>query len=240
MATLAAPPDRASEAVALPSTNGRVAQIRRFLGLKGHGDTQSHQLSDATNVLDLLTEQGAIQDGHFEYESGRHGRHYVEKFRLLERPKIGAGLCQQIADEFKDLAPEVVAGPTTGGLLLAYETARALGNEVLAYFAEPNSAHDGRVFGRGFEFQLGQPTLIVDDVLTTGRSLRDTIEAVRAKGGKPIGVGVIVDRTNGAKAPDGELDGLPFFACLSIDIPSYPPGPDECPLCAEDVPLTVT
>lgn len=238
MTTLAAPPGRARGAAALPPPNGKMAQIRQLLRLRGHRDVLGHQPSDVEGVRELLAQHGAIQEGHFKYESGRHGEHYVEKFRLLERPQISERLCSQIAEQFEWLCPEVVAGPTTGGLLLAYETARALGDEVLAFFAEPSPSGDGRLFGRGFSFVPDQPVLIVDDVLTTGGSVRDTIDAVRAGGGRPIGVGVVVDRTNGTAAPDGRLDGIPFYACTRLEVPSYAPG--ECPLCVKGIELTET
>ena len=189
----------------------------------------------AESALASLREVGAVLEGHFQYASGRHGPLYVEKFRLLERPEVTARLCAQIAQRFADEQIELVVGPTTGGILLAHETARALGAPM--FFAERGD-HGGRVFERGFKFRPGQRTLVVDDVLTTGGSLRDTIEAVRAAGGEPVGVGIIVDRTNGAAAPDGKLDGLPFFACIALDVPSYPAA--ECPLCAKGVPLTLT
>jgi orotate phosphoribosyltransferase len=91
----------------------------------------------------------------------------------------------------------------------------------------------GRAFGRGFRVEPGEKTLIVDDVLTTGGSVREVIDAVRAAGGEPIGVAVLVDRT-GAKADFG----LPFFACMSLDVASY--APDECPLCRAGVPINET
>ena len=192
-------------------------------------------MSDAEAALASLREVGAVLDGHFQYASGRHGPLYVEKFRLFERPEATAQLCAQIAAHFCDRQIELVVGPTTGGILLAHETARGLGAPM--FFAE-RGEQGGRVFERGFMFRPGQRTLVVDDVLTTGGSLRETIEAVRRSGGEPVGVGVIVDRTNGAAAPDGQFDGIPFYACIALDVPSYAPG--ECPLCAEGVELTET
>lgn len=192
-------------------------------------------MSDAEAALASLREVGAVLDGHFQYASGRHGPLYVEKFRLFERPEATAQLCAQIAAHFNDRQIELVVGPTTGGILLAHETARSLGAPM--FFAE-RGEQGGRVFERGFTFRPGQRTLVVDDVLTTGGSLRETIEAVRRSGGEPVGVGVIVDRTNGAAAPDGRLDGLPFYACIALNVPSY--APNECPLCDEDVELTET
>lgn len=188
---------------------------------------------DPSENLAALQRLGAVLDGHFRYTSGRHGARYIEKFRLLEHPDITAQLCQQIADHFRPHQIDLVAGPTTGGILLAHETAKALGTR--SFFAESNP-DDTRYFGRGFTFEQDQPTLIVDDVLTTGGSIRHTIDAVRHAGGKPVGVGVVVDRTNGA----ANFDDLPFYACLSLDVPSWEPGPDTCPLCADNIPLIET
>ena len=177
----------------------------------------------------LLREVGALMDGHFLLSSRRHSPIYVEKFRLLERPEATERLCRLIADRFRDDEPELVAGPTTGGVILSYEVARLL--RLRGIFAE--KADGGRAFQRGFEVRPGERTLIVDDVLTTGGSIREVIEAVRRAGGAAIGVGVLVDRSG------GRTDfGLPFFACLELDLPTYEAG--ACPLCDDDTPLTVT
>ena len=185
------------------------------------------------DAISLLQDAGAVLNGHFQYTSGRHGDRYIEKFRLLEQPNVTAQLCGQIAAHFRDQEPQIVVGPTTGGILLAHETAKQLGPGVRAYFAESHE-HGGRFIGRGFQIRPNQPTLVVDDVLTTGGSIRDTLHAVRALGGQPIGVGLIVDRTNGATS----FDDLPLFACLSIEVASYPA--DACALCEANVPLTIT
>ena len=186
-----------------------------------------------TDALQLLEEAGAVLKGHFQYASGRHGDTYIEKFRLLEKPRVTEALCAQLADHFRKLKPEIVVGPTTGGILLAHETAKHLGDGINAYFAERHEG-GGRYIGRGFAVEPGQTVLVVDDVLTTGGSVRDTLEAVVESGGTPIGVGLVVDRTNGATS-FGELE---TFACLKIDVASYDPA--ACALCVEGVELTVT
>jgi orotate phosphoribosyltransferase len=149
-----------------------------------------------------------------------------------------------IARWARALEPQTVAGPTTGGIIVSYETARLLGTR--AIFAEPvacagptTGAEGGREFRRGFTLAPGERVLVVDDVLTTGGSIRGVLDAVRRAGAQPVGVAVLVDRSGG---PSREGDfGLPFFACLSFqegDLPVYEPA--ACPLCAQGVPLTVT
>ena len=191
-------------------------------------------MSDAgSDAMSLLEEAGAVLKGHFQYASGRHGDTYIEKFRLLEKPHVTEALCRQLSEHFRPLNPELVVGPTTGGILLAHETAKHLGESIKAYFAE-RKEDGGRYLGRGFSIEPGQSVLVVDDVLTTGGSVRDTLDAVIEAGGKPMGVGLVVDRTNGATG-FGELE---TFACLAIDVASY--DPDDCELCEAAVELTVT
>lgn len=169
-------------------------------------------------------------EGHFQLSSGRHSGLYVEKFRLLERPPQTEALCRMIAEWAPSVSPEIVAGPTTGGLLISYEVARHLGT--LSIFAE-SSDSGGRSFQRGFNIAPGQRVLVVDDVLTTGGSITDVLTAVRDLGGEPVGVAVLIDRSG------GKIDfGVPLFACLKLDLPTY--APDECPLCDQGVPLTIT
>ncbi len=184
----------------------------------------------AAEAEQLLREAGAILEGHFQLASGKHSARYVEKFRLLERPVQTEALCRMIADWARALSPGVVAGPTTGGIIISYETARLLG--LRSIFAEKGE-EGGREFGRGFEIGAGERVLVVDDVLTTGGSIRDVIEAVQERGGEVAGVAVLVDRAA------GRTDfGAPFFACLQLDIPAHEPA--DCPLCRDGVPLQVT
>ncbi len=155
---------------------------------------------------------------------------YVEKFRLLEYPAQTEAMCRMIAEWAKPLAPTLVAGPTTGGILISYEVARALGLRSIFAESEPDGS---RAFRRGFKIERGERLIVVDDVLTTGGSVRHVIEAVREEGGEVAGVAVLIDRT------DGSIDfGAPFFACLALDLPSF--APTECPFCSTGVPLTVT
>ncbi|MDQ6710751.1 MAG: orotate phosphoribosyltransferase [Candidatus Dormibacteraeota bacterium] len=170
---------------------------------------------------------GAFLRGHFVYTSGRHGADYLEKFRILEDPTATGQLCALIAEHFQPLRPELVAGPTTGGIILAYEVARQLG--VNAVYAERGSAR-GRVLRRGFEVAPRTRVLIVDDVVTTGGSIREMVDCIELTGGAVIGIGVLADRTA------GQADAaVPYYACLTMNFPSY--APDECPLCAAGLPI---
>lgn len=185
----------------------------------------------------LLQEAGALLDGHFQLTSGKHSSRYIEKFRLLERPPQTEALCRMIAEWARPLRPEVVSGPTTGGVIISYEVARLLG--LRSIFAEP--VDGGREFKRGFTLAPGERMLIVDDVLTTGGSVLDVLSAVRGAGAEPVGIAVLVDRSGGRMQFDGargRATSLPFFACLALDLPAYEPG--SCPLCARGVPLQVT
>jgi orotate phosphoribosyltransferase len=170
---------------------------------------------------------GAFLRGHFVYTSGRHGADYLEKFRILEDPRATSELAGMIADRFRPLKPELVAGPTTGGIILAFEVARQLGvDAVYVERGEPG----GRVLRRGFDILPDTRVLVVDDVVTTGGSLVETQACIANAGGVVIGVGVLADRTAGRVAVD-----VPFYACLTVDFPSY--TPDTCPLCASGAPL---
>lgn len=183
----------------------------------------------AQDVAAILRNAGALLEGHFLLTSGRHSGTYIEKFRLLEYPSYAQELCRYIADHFRPLNVQLVAGPTTGGIIISYEVAKQLG--VRGIFAEKTA--QGRAFGRGFRVSPGERTLIVDDVLTTGGSIREVLTAVRRAGGQPVGVAVLIDRTGG----HADFD-LPFFACLTLDVASYDPA--DCPLCTQQLPLTET
>jgi orotate phosphoribosyltransferase len=186
----------------------------------------------AAEAEQLLREAGALLEGHFQLASGKHSSRYIEKFRLLERPAQTEALCRMIAGWARELSPQLVAGPTTGGVIISYEVARILGTRSI--FAERNEdGSPGRGFQRGFQISPGERVLVVDDVLTTGGSIRDVLDAVRKLGGQVAGVAVLVDRAGGSVE-----FGVPFFACLALDLPAYEPR--DCPLCRKDIPLKVT
>ena len=179
---------------------------------------------DAHRAFDAA---GAFLRGHFVYTSGRHGADYLEKFRILEDPEATTELAGMIAQRFMPQRPELVAGPTTGGIILAFEVARQLG--VNAVYIERGES-GGRVLRRGFEISPGTRVLVVDDVVTTGGSLAQTHACIMNAGGVVVGIGVLADRTAGRAATE-----VPFYACLTVDFPSYPR--DACPQCAAGIPV---
>ena len=179
-------------------------------------------------VRALLVQTGAIMDGHFLLTSGLHSPHYVEKFNVLQHPAYTAQLCAAMAEKFKGANIETVVGPVTGGILLAHETGKALGTR--AIFTE---RVDGKMtFRRGFSLRAGERVLIVEDIVTTGGSIKEVIEVVKAAGAVPVAVSMLVDRSGG-KADFGDV---PSTAPLTMDVETY--SPDTCPLCAKGVPMT--
>lgn len=181
------------------------------------------------SVESLFERSGALLDGHFLLKSGRHAGRYLEKFLVLQHPAIGVELCRRFAEALAPYAPTLVVGPTTGGVLLSFETARQLGGSVRAAFAEPVGG-GGRALRRGWPVAPDERVVLVDDILTTGASLVETVEAVRTAGVEPVAAAVIVDRST---APV-EL-GVPVHSLGRLEIPSW--QAEECPLCAANAPL---
>ena len=192
----------------------------------------------------IFREAGAFREGHFLLKSGRHGDAYVEKFQVLQDPAATSELCGLWAARVRQRDGEpmvdVVAGPTTGGIILAFETARQLG--VRSIFAEEVRADDGtthREFRRGFRIVPGERVLLVDDILTTGGSLLAMIPAVEAMGGEIVECVVLVDRSGGRTTLTSPSTGRVYAvrSLWELDLPTYEPGPETCPRCADGTPL---
>ena len=179
-------------------------------------------------VYDMLVETGAILNGHFKLTSGLHSPHYVEKFNVLQQPAMTEKLCRAMAEHFKDAKIETVVGPVTGGIILAHETGKALGTR--AIFTE--RVEGKMTFRRGFSLHEGERVLIVEDIVTTGGSIREVIDVVKSFGAIPVAVAMLVDRSGG-KATFGDV---PAFALLHMNVETY--TPEDCPLCKQNVPLT--
>lgn len=180
-------------------------------------------------VEQVFRDAGAFLEGHFVLSSGRHSPRYLEKFQVLQWPRHTERLCAAIAERARGLGIETVAGPTTGGIILAHEVARQLG--VRAVYAERAESGPGRVFRRGFQLRAGERVLVVDDIMSTGGSVDETIAAVRAAGASAVAAAVLVDRSGGS----AHTSGVPYFALWEVTIDSYDPA--ACPQCAKGDPV---
>jgi orotate phosphoribosyltransferase len=177
-------------------------------------------------LLDLFRRSGALLDGHFRLSSGLHSGRYLQSALILQHPAHAETLGGAIADRVRDLRPTVVLSPALGGVVIGHEVGRALG--VRAMFAE---RQDGVLtLRRGFTLNESDRVVVVEDVVTTGRSTQETMQVAAAAGGHVVGAAAIVDRSG------GHTDlGVPFVALLNVQVPTY--EPEACPLCKEGRPV---
>ena len=177
-------------------------------------------------LLDLFRQSGALLEGHFRLTSGLHSPGYLQCALVLQHPRQAEALGRAIADRVQDLRPTVVLSPALGGVVIGQEVGRALG--VRAIFAE---RQDGKLsLRRGFALEANDRVLVVEDVMTTGGSTRETIDVAKSAGGQVIGAASIVNRSGGALQFD-----VPYFSLLEIALPTY--EPEKCPLCAQGLPV---
>ena len=185
------------------------------------------------SIEQLFEAAGALRRGHFVLKSGRHSDLYLEKFAVLQYPALGVEIGRRLAAVLIERDPTLVVGPTTGGALLAFETARqleaSLGRTVRGVFAEPME-RGARALRRGWPVSDADRVVLVDDILTTGASLAETVAAVDAAGAWPLAAAVMVDRSTGPV----EI-GCPILPLGRIEIGSWPP--EECPACVDGEPL---
>ncbi len=174
-------------------------------------------------VIELLKESNALLEGHFLLSSGKHSDRYVQCARLLQYPDKAEEVCTFIKEKLKDEEVDVVCGPAMGGIVIAYELGRALG--VPAIFTE--RVDNKMTLRRGFEIKEGQKVLIVEDVVTTGKSSMETKKVLEELGGEVVGIASIVDRTGGKDI------GVKLFPAISLDIKTY--EAEDCPLCEEGI-----
>ncbi len=179
------------------------------------------------SIETILKKTGAIKEGHFLLTSGLHSGVYFEKFRLLQHPEYTEKLCEPIANFYKNEDIDLVVGPTLGGVIIAYEVARLLGKPCA--FAE--KTQNGRNFLRDFDLPKSGNVLVVDDVLTTGGSIKEVLELVKKCGLTPIGIGVLIERSE--KTPD--FGNIPLFSVYRVEVKNY--TKEECPLCKKGIPL---
>lgn len=182
-------------------------------------------------VEEIFRASGAFLEGHFVLASGRHSPRYLEKFQVLQWPARTERLCAAIAERVGGDAVDTVAGPTTGGIILAHEVGRQLGRR--AVYAERSETGPGRAFRRGFQLRPGERVLVVDDIMSTGGSVEETVAAVRAAGAVVVAAAVLVDRSGGAAAE--RLGAVPLHALWEVAIETY--DPSSCPQCAAGEPI---
>ena len=179
------------------------------------------------DALELYRRTGAYLEGHFHLSSGLHSPGYLQSALVLQHPADAAALGLAIAVHVKALKPSVVLSPALGGLIIGHEVARALG--VRAIFAE-RAGGPSLTLRRGFSLAPADRVLVVEDVLTTGKSTRETIDVARGAGAHVVGAAAIVDRSGGT------IDlGVPCHALIQLEVPAY--DPDKCPLCVQGVPV---
>lgn len=180
-------------------------------------------------VMEILKEAGVLMEGHFKLTSGRHSNKYLQCAKIFRNTKYSEELCAALAEQYQNDGVQIVIGPAMGAVQMAYEVSRSLKCE--NFFTERDE--EGKMaLRRGFVVNPGQRVLVVEDVVTTGGSVREVIDLVKQAGGVVVGVGSIVDRTG------GKIDfGVPFRAVISVEVESW--EPDECPLCKAGAPAPI-
>ena len=177
-------------------------------------------------VLDLFRRSGALLEGHFRLTSGLHSGGYLQCALVLSQPEWAAMLAGALADRVRDMRATVVLSPALGGVIIGHEVARALG--VRALFAE---RQDGMLtLRRGFTLSERDRVLVVEDVMTTGGSTKETLDVAKAAGAQVVGAASIVNRSGGTVKFDVPLESL-----LDYSLPTF--EPDKCPLCAQGLPV---
>ena len=185
--------------------------------------TESGEMSE--RLLSIFQETGALLEGHFQLTSGLHSPRYLQCALVLQHPRHAEWIGAAIRSRFGAEQVSAVVAPAIGGIIVAHETARAFGARAL--FTEREAGV--MTFRRGFRLEPGERVLVVEDVVTTGGSTRETIDAVNNAGGFVIGAASVVDRSGGAV----EL-GVRREALLTLEVPAY--EPEQCPLCKQGTP----
>jgi orotate phosphoribosyltransferase len=185
------------------------------------------RVTDA-EVLQIFRDTHALLDGHFLLRSGLHSRQYFQCALVLQYPRIAERLCKELAAKLKHAAPQTVVSPAMGGLFVGHEVARAL--DVRHVFVEKNSA--GKLeLRRNFQIASREKILVVEDVVTRGGRVQETIDIVRGLGADLVGVGTLVDRS------DGKVDfGIQFESLLNLRVDTF--DASVCPLCRAGTPVT--
>lgn len=179
-----------------------------------------------TEIRKYFNEVGAVLSGHFQLTSGRHSDTYIQCARVLENPNVTEKLAENWCQLLSNLEVDLIIGPAVGGIILSYELGRQLKKK--AIFAE---REDGKLtLRRSFQIEPGEKVVVVEDVVTTGGSVWETMELVKEKGGKVVAVCSLVDRGSDFNP------GVPYFPLLKVQVDSF--NKEQCPLCQKQVPIT--
>jgi orotate phosphoribosyltransferase len=184
-------------------------------------------MKNSSPLIDLFRTAGALHEGHFKLSSGLHSSGYLQCALVLQHPKPAESLGRALAEKLGGLGATVVLSPALGGLIIGHEVARALG--VRAIFAE--RADGVLTLRRGFTLAPNDRVVVIEDVVTTGGSTRETMAVATAAGATVVGAGAVIDRSGGAPGLD-----VPFEALATLELPTY--QPDSCPLCKAGTPVT--
>lgn len=183
----------------------------------------------AEEVMKKFEEAGAIQKGHFQLTSGVHSDIYIQCAQVMQYPEFMYNLCSELGKKFRGDDIDVIIGPAVGAIIMAHVMARLLGPWVRAIFTERENGK--MTLRRSFIIKEGEKVLVVEDVTTTGSSVREVIDIVQSRKGKVVGVGTLIDRSG------GRVDfGVKTEKLLTLDIKTY--LPEECPLCKAGIPIT--
>jgi len=178
-------------------------------------------------IMEKFEEAGAILKGHFKLTSGVHSDTYIQCAQVMQYPGFIQSLCNELGKRFKDDRIEVIVGPAIGGIIMAHVMALALGSWVRAVFTERENGK--MTLRRSFQIKKGENVLVVEDVTTTGSSVREVIDIVKERQGKVVGVGALIDRSG------GKIDfGVKYEKLLTIKMDVH--DPRDCPLCKKGIP----
>jgi len=180
-------------------------------------------------IIKKFEEAGAIQKGHFKLTSGVHSDSYIQCAQVMQYPEFIHNLCSELGKKFKGSDIDVIVGPAIGAIIMAHVMAMVLGPWVRAIFTERENGK--MTLRRSFEIKKGEKVLVVEDITTTGSSVREVIDIVKSKQAKVVGVGALIDRSG------GKVDfGIRYEKLLTIKMKTY--QPDNCPLCKNKIPIT--
>ena len=177
-------------------------------------------------IENLFIESGALKEGHFKLTSGLHSSKYVDKFKILSKPRLASPLLTEMAERWKNSSIELVVGPAVGGIILSYEIARQLGCDGI--FLERKNGK--MALSRGFSIEKSQRILVVEDVLTTGGSINEVCDVLKHSGGEIVGISLMVDRSG------GKVDfGVKTDSLMQLELELFEPG--SCPMCSNEIEL---